>query len=228
MISGVYKITNLINNKIYIGCSINIYGRWTDHKRFYSLESIPSYNYPIYRAFRKYGIKNFKFEIIEEVSPSQIFEKEKYWIKYYDAKNPEKGYNCTDGGETGPSMPGSKNPNAKLTEDDVYQIRFLLLQGKMLSEVYPMYSNQISLRGFEHIWRGESWPNILPEAILYVKSKEYLSSARSFANKQGDKKAEIRQAILEDKKKGLKRLEVYEKYKNDYTLSGFNGVWYKK
>jgi len=40
----------------------------------------------------------------------------------------------------------------------------------MLSEVYPKYTSKISLRGFEHIWRGNTWIDVLPEAINYVKS----------------------------------------------------------
>ena len=96
----------------------------------------------------------------------------------------------------------------------------------MLSEVYPQYASKISLRGFEHIWRGESWTDILPEAINYVKSQEYISRARSFAGKSRNKDVKIK--ILERKKNGEKRLEVYKDYKNQYSLSGFNKIWYSK
>lgn len=50
MTVGIYKITNNINNKCYIGQSRNIEKRWRDHK--YS-----NLDYPLYRAFRKYGCK---------------------------------------------------------------------------------------------------------------------------------------------------------------------------
>ena len=96
----------------------------------------------------------------------------------------------------------------------------------MLSEVYPMYENKISKRGFTHIWRGECWSHIMPEAIEYVKSEEYIKKTRSFAGKSNS--FAIHKEIQQKKKEGLKRLEVYELYKDRYTLSGFNKIWYKK
>jgi len=160
---GIYKITNIINNKIYIGCSKDIEHRWIAHKSESLLEHNPQYNYSIHKAFRKYGLDNFSFEIIELIPESQLFDREKYWINFYDSYN--NGYNETKGGDSGPSMPGEKNPNSKLKEADIISIRQMILSGKMLSEVYPLYADKISKRGFEHIWRGENWKNILPEAI---------------------------------------------------------------
>ena len=55
MSCGIYKITNLLNNKVYIGQSINIEERWKKHK-WHSL-SVDSY--PLYRAFNKYGLNIF-------------------------------------------------------------------------------------------------------------------------------------------------------------------------
>lgn len=99
----------------------------------------------------------------------------------------------------------------------------------MLSEVFPLFSNKISKRGFQHIWQGNTWKNIMPEAIQYVKSKEYLTKARSFAGQSAfsNDKQRIFNEIKEKKQKGLKRLEVYEEYKDIYSISGFNKVWYK-
>lgn len=88
---GIYKITNMINNKCYIGCSKNIEQRWKQHKR------IPKIKTSLYNAFRKYGINNFKFEIVELCLESELSEKEKYWINYYNSYN--NGYNETLGGE---------------------------------------------------------------------------------------------------------------------------------
>lgn len=179
MSCGIYKITNKVNNKIYIGCSKNIEHRWNAHKSEAFISGKPQYDYSIHKAFRKYGLENFLFEIIELTDKDNLFEREVYWINFYDSYN--TGYNETNGGDTGPSMPGENNPNAKLKEIDIISIRTDLLNGKMLSEVYPQYADKISFRGFEHIWRGESWKDIMPEAITYVKSKEYLKKVRSFA-----------------------------------------------
>lgn len=97
---GIYKIENLINHKIYIGQSKQIEYRWKQHiDRSKDLK----YKTHLYLAIRKYGLENFKFEIIEECNIDKLNEKEKYWIAYYDSTNPLKGYNNTNGGEGGGS-----------------------------------------------------------------------------------------------------------------------------
>lgn len=114
MSCGIYKITNLINGKAYIGQSTNIEGRWYNHK-YYSKEHS---HYPLYRAFRKYGIDNFQFDIIELCHASELNEKEIYYIKLYDTYN--NGYNQTLGGS------GTKNVIVKLTNEDIAIIIDLL------------------------------------------------------------------------------------------------------
>ena len=90
----IYKITNKINNKIYIGkTEFSIEKRWIEHCRDSKREK--EKNRPLYRAFNKYGIENFKIELIEETNNPE--EREKYWIEYYGSfKN---GYNATIGGD---------------------------------------------------------------------------------------------------------------------------------
>lgn len=106
IISGIYKITNLINKKIYIGQSTDIYRRWNEHKsRSQSLLNNDS-NCPLYVAMRKYGIKNFKFEIIEQIEYLKLNEREIYWIAYYNSYN--NGYNATLGGNSGKQYDYSK------------------------------------------------------------------------------------------------------------------------
>lgn len=100
---GIYKITNTINNQSYIGQSINIEKRWNVHKKQYKNKKSHSYDYPLYRAFRKYGINNFKFEIIEVCSKNELNQKEIFWIKYYNTFF--KGYNQTLGGDHGKIIP---------------------------------------------------------------------------------------------------------------------------
>lgn len=92
----VYKITNSINGKLYIGKTMNsIEKRWKEHcKDFYK---ITEETRPLYSAMKKYGIKNFTIESIEEVSTEYLSERERYWIEYYGSfKN---GYNATLGGD---------------------------------------------------------------------------------------------------------------------------------
>lgn len=92
---GIYKITNLVNGKSYIGQSINIQQRWKTHRNRYQVEDTL-----LYRAIRKYGLDNFSFKVIEECQKNELNEREIYWIQYYDTTNREKGYNLTKGGNT--------------------------------------------------------------------------------------------------------------------------------
>lgn len=95
--TGIYKITNLITNMSYIGQSLNIEKRWNEEKRRAFLKNDKSYNYPLSKAFRKYGLKNFSFEILEECSQDLLNEKEKFYISKYNTFY--NGYNQTLGGD---------------------------------------------------------------------------------------------------------------------------------
>lgn len=95
---GIYKITNIINGKSYIGQSTNIHRRWQAEIADSNNINCHSYDYPLMRAFRKYGIDNFKFEIIEECRSEELNQKEVYWIDYFDTFF--HGYNQTLGGDT--------------------------------------------------------------------------------------------------------------------------------
>ena len=69
---GIYKITNKINQKIYIGQSVNISKRWTAHRNGAFNPNNGQYNTPLYKAIRKYGIENFTFEILEECAINEL------------------------------------------------------------------------------------------------------------------------------------------------------------
>lgn len=92
----IYKITNQLNNKVYIGQTCrDLQTRWREHKS----RADCGYNTHLYNAILKYGQENFKIEEIEQVETSQLDEQEIYWIAFYDSNNPQKGYNLTIGGQ---------------------------------------------------------------------------------------------------------------------------------
>lgn len=90
----IYKITNVINNKVYIGKTLETLDtRWKQHKK----DSARFSNRPLYKAMNKYSIENFVIEIIEEPTIDLLSERECYWIEQYNSFH--FGYNATKGGD---------------------------------------------------------------------------------------------------------------------------------
>lgn len=98
----IYKITNKINNKIYVGqTKLSLSDKLKLH-----INKSKYGKYYINNAIRKYGIENFTIEEIEKCkSKEQLNEREIYWIKELNSKNKKIGYNLTDGGD------GNSNPS---------------------------------------------------------------------------------------------------------------------
>lgn len=119
MSCGIYKITNQLNGHSYIGQSIYIEGRWNQEKRRAFNENSSEYEKTLSQAFRKYGIENFTFEILEECEPSELDNKEIYYISLYDTYF--NGYNETTGGQGGP------NSCIKISKEQILEIYDLLL-----------------------------------------------------------------------------------------------------
>lgn len=106
----IYKITNNINNKIYIGQTVKERptDRFSQHRylaRHPKQEKGISY---LHQAMAKYGVDNFTFEIIENIENDKLNEREQYWIAYYNSFIPQ-GYNLTTGGEGTPGHSRSQS-----------------------------------------------------------------------------------------------------------------------
>lgn len=101
---GIYKITNIINHKSYIGQSINIEKRWYEHKCKAFCKKDVSYNSALHHGFRKYGVENFSFEILEECHSELLDLKEREYIKKENTLSPN-GYNILIGGQNNRSEP---------------------------------------------------------------------------------------------------------------------------
>ena len=110
----IYKITNLINNKCYIGQTIKTAEqRWKEHQS-HAFGSHPNdQNKSLYKAIRKYGLENFTFEVLQDNIETfeQLDKAEIYWIDYYNSF--VKGYNETFGGQQYHKI----LPNKEIIED---------------------------------------------------------------------------------------------------------------
>ena len=92
--TGIYKLTNLKNQKVYIGQAANLADRWKDHIK--AGLGIDTPNNMLYTAMMKDGVENFTFEVLEECERGSLNDREKYYIDFYRAQ--EHGYNMTRGG----------------------------------------------------------------------------------------------------------------------------------
>ena len=91
----IYKISNDINDKLYIGQTSNIYQRFLKHK---SVAKLKTDTNPMYKDMNLYGFEHFNIYILEECEESEADNKEKYWIKHLNTLIPN-GYNILSGGK---------------------------------------------------------------------------------------------------------------------------------
>lgn len=95
---GIYIIKNDINDKVYIGQSINIHKRIQEHFWKSTCEKDVSFNSALHSAIRKYGKEHFYYEVLEECEPNLLDERERVYIKQYNSISPN-GYNILSGGQ---------------------------------------------------------------------------------------------------------------------------------
>lgn len=135
----IYIIKNDINTKVYIGQALDSKKRFESHCKKNHDNSL------INKAIQKYGKEHFHYEILE----SQIEnynEREKYWIKYYNSKDPF-GYNILDGGDEPPKFFGDWHPNTRLSDENVEKLKYDLANTNLplstLAKKYDISKKQI-------------------------------------------------------------------------------------
>jgi group I intron endonuclease len=146
-ICGVYSVKNIINDKRYIGQSIDVARRMNEHKSRRENNRKYKTNNELYREIEEYGLENFKFEILEECKKEELFEKETYWINYYLSNI--DGYNKT-------SKFSSTLVNKKLTDNDVKLVMENLSSGNF-SEIEIANAFNISNKMISDINHGRCW-----------------------------------------------------------------------
>ena len=124
----VYKHTNIVNNKCYIGITCrNPWDRWHRDGSGYRQDTQPKF----YNAIQKYGWDKFEHEILfQELTLEQAVEKEKELISYYDSF--VNGYNSSTGGEGNPGHVVTESMRKQMSESHKGQVPWS--KGKKLSE----------------------------------------------------------------------------------------------
>ena len=197
---GIYKITNVQNNKIYVGQSNDIYRRFYEHQTKGESSRIP-----VDVAIQKYGKNSFTYEVLEECTIDELNEKETFWIKKLNAI--KDGYNCSEGGDQ--QSIGENNGRSKLTEKDVIEIRKAYNNHLKQKEVYEKYKNIISFNYFQNLWQGKTWAHIMPEVFTEENKKYYI-----YENSKGENSASAK--FSDDEIINIRNRYVNESAKNIY------------
>ena len=172
MTGFIYKITNDINQKVYIGKTLtSLEQRWQEHRRDAYKER--NEKRPLYDAIRKYGEQHFSIELVEECDVAILSNREIYWIEEYHSFS--NGYNATLGGD------------GKVLYD--YDLIIDLLNQKYTT---PDICNIVGC--CPDLVRNIAKANNIPLTIInnfdltkksveqYSKSKEYIQSFQSYAD----------------------------------------------
>lgn len=202
-VCGIYLVTNLKTGNQYVGQSVDIQRRFTSHHLCdYNNPNDDCYNTKFYQALRKHGLATFKVEIIEECDREKLNEREMYWIKYYDTFH--NGYNSTEGGtswspnihsketeekrrltrEKNQSLMSENHPRAKLTNEEVINIRQRYIDGESINQIYQDYLTVYGSQGtFKRIVLGETY-----RTVGNIPTKEQIAKNQKLNKQNIDKK----------------------------------------
>lgn len=182
----IYKITNIVNRKVYIGQTI-----YTFDKRYVGNLENNTRNMHLKRSIQKYGIKCFMIDTEFDIAYSQeeLDEKEIYWIKYFDSTNPSKGYNKNSGGLGGsPTQEVKDKISNTLKEKGICAGENNPMYGvHRYGEAHPMYGKHHSEESKQKIkdnhadFRGKKAPN--KRGVICLTTKKifiYIGEARDF------------------------------------------------
>lgn len=201
----LYKITNLINNKVYVGITNDYKRRWREHKTNHNPKSL------IAKAIRKYGKENFSFDILDSgMSLEQSEIRETETIQLVGSLVPN-GYNISKGGQI---TAGTNNGRALLTTEEVQYIKSN--RDKPMYELYDRFSEIISYNQFRKIYNHKVYLEILPTVEPYAYNMEF---GCQFNN--GNFTLEEIKSIRKEYSQGIHWKEAYKEYRNHCSEERF-------
>jgi group I intron endonuclease len=149
----VYRITNKVNGKCYIGKSVDPSCRWGEHVWVSKHPGHKKFS-AIHAALAKYGVDSFTFEVVQAcASEQEAFEQETYWIRAHHANDRKHGYNLNEGGL------GGKNPSL-----EVRRKRAEKMKGRFSGEHSSMYGKRGPAHPCFGTHRSEEFKRALSEA----------------------------------------------------------------
>lgn len=201
----IYKFTNKVTGKIYIGQTNNIEKRKRGHKSEAFNPKANGYNLPFHAAIRKYDWKNFDFEILEEIPDDfgreYLNEREIFFIAYFKSLISENGYNLTKGGKGYNRNPLSFEEQVNLSKlfniEQVKDIQSMLIEGYEYFEIKLKYP-QLTTSFLSNINTGL---NFKRDDLRYPLSSSHTKFSK-----------ETKQKIIENIQKGYYYKDISAKY----------------
>ncbi len=207
---GIYLIKNKINQKVYIGQSKDIENRFKEHIWHNQTE--------LSKDIRLYGKENFEFKILEECSIEQLDYLEEKYIKLYNAI--DNGYNIIQGGQ---HNIGESNPNAKITSQDVYNIREYYKYHYSQLFVYNLYTDKLSWNYFLNLWEGNSWTSIHMD-VYTSENISYHSNRNIDGTRKNSNFSDIEIMNLRQQYKYLPAKEIYKQVSDRCNFQTFQQI----
>lgn len=212
---GIYKIENKINGKVYIGQSNNIQRRFQEHQTKGETSRIP-----VDIAIQKYGKDNFTYTVIEETTIDKLNQAEEFWIDYFNSV--ETGYNCSKGGSQ--QSIGENNGKAKLTEQDVIEIRIAYNNHLKQKDVYEKYKDIVSFSYFQNLWQGRSWSHVMPEVFTEENKQYYIYNNSNGGNGASAKFSDEEVVKIRERYVNESAKQIYEDYKDRVSYQTFQAM----
>lgn len=180
----VYKATNKINNKVYIGITT----KTLEHRKRIHIRDSKTKDTYFYRALRKYGENNFEWEIIDSAETMEELEElERYYINLYDSfNNKKKGYNSTSGGhnlyEITDEERHNRSKRAKGKNNPMYGVESPM-KGKHFTEEHKSkISNALKKSYRPHVFGGS---NPSAKKVINLDTKEIFETLTDASKKYG-------------------------------------------
>jgi len=217
MSSGIYKIRNKINNKLYIGSSINIELRWIRHLR--QLRANNHHSKALQNAYNLYKEENFEFSIIESLNEdNSLLLREQFYLDLHQTYNPENGYNiCKIAGNSSGRKPSEETKEKmriamkskprfykrSLTESQEQEFIRLVSEGKTLKYLSNYFSCNERTLG-DYCKKN----NIIPNG---AKKKLNFELAEKIRNEYSESPSSVKEI---SKKYGVELSAIYRILKN--------------
>ncbi len=221
MLSGIYKITNLVNNKFYIGSSCNLKNREWQH--FNQLKRNKHSSSKLQNSYNKHGKNNFKFEIIA-ICPDIYLVKLEQWFldnlkPHYNICKKAGKYIKTEGFENLSESISKKhkedkenrikNGRYKLNKDQVIEIKKLIAYNKTALEISKMFN--VAQNTIQSIKSHRTWIDV-SDYIIPNEEKYLINNIKIQSRHLTKYSDEILIEAIKDRINGLSIKEIREKY----------------